>query len=207
MNWSDIYLLCFVIGALWSLVSLLLGGLHLHLPKVGFHGSHTAHVSHGVHAHHGHAPGKAGSHAQDGSGSLLGALINPSCVAIFLVWFGGAGYLMLRHSALAFGLGLAIAASIGLVGALVLASFLRFLQSREQSLDPADYEMVGVLGQVSSTIRSTGVGEVIYLRDGARRPLCARSEDGLEIPRGEEVVVTRYEKGIAYVRTWEAMTQ
>jgi hypothetical protein len=48
---------------------------------------------------------------------------------------------------------------------------------------------------------------VIYVRDGARRPLCARSEDGQEIRRDEEVIVTRFEKGIAYVRTWEAMTQ
>ena len=35
---------------------------------------------------------------------------------------------------------------------------------------------------------------------------CARSDDGREIPRGAEVIVTRYEKGIAYVRTWDAMT-
>ncbi len=48
---------------------------------------------------------------------------------------------------------------------------------------------------------------MIYVRDGARRPLYARSEDGIEIRRDEEVIVTRFEKGIAYVRTWEAMTQ
>jgi hypothetical protein len=51
------------------------------------------------------------------------------------------------------------------------------------------------------------VGEVIYVRDGTRRPLAARSEDRSQIERGEEVIVTRYEKGIAYVRTWDAMTQ
>ncbi|MBV8896156.1 MAG: hypothetical protein JO051_06580, partial [Acidobacteriaceae bacterium] len=89
----------------------------------------------------------------------------------------------------------------------ILAAFLRFLQSHEQPLDPADYDMVGILGRVSSVIRAGGVGEVIYLRDGARRPLCARSEDGHEIRRDEEVIVTRFEKGVAYVRTWDAMTQ
>ena len=74
-------------------------------------------------------------------------------------------------------------------------------------MDPADYDMVGVLGRVTCNIRPDGVGELIYVRDGVRKPAPARSEDGNEIPRGEEVIVTRYEKGIAYVRTWEAMTQ
>jgi hypothetical protein len=64
-----------------------------------------------------------------------------------------------------------------------------------------------VLGQVSCAIRKNGTGEIMYLRDGARKAIAARSEEGQEIQRGEEVIVTRYEKGIAYVRTWEAMTR
>jgi hypothetical protein len=51
------------------------------------------------------------------------------------------------------------------------------------------------------------VGELIYVRDGTRRALSACSEDGQEIGRNEEVLVTRYEKGIAYVRAWDAVTR
>ncbi len=134
-------------------------------------------------------------------------MLNPSCAAVFLAWFGGVGYLLTRHSGFGFWVDLGIAAALGLTGAWILAWFLRFLQSREKPLDPADYEIVGVLGRVSSPIRPSGVGEVIYQRDGARKPLCASSDEGVYIGRGEEVIVTRYEKGIAYVRTWEAMTQ
>jgi membrane protein implicated in regulation of membrane protease activity len=134
-------------------------------------------------------------------------MINPSCAAAFLAWFGGVGYLLTRHSGLSFWIDLFIAVALGLGGAWILAAFLRFLNSREKPLDPGDYEMIGVLGRVSSPIRPDGVGEVIYVRDGARKPVCARSDDGKQIGRGEEVIVTRYEKGIAYVRTWEAMTQ
>jgi membrane protein implicated in regulation of membrane protease activity len=205
MNWPDIYLLCFFVGALWSVASLLLGGFHM-----GHHG----HV-HVGHAHgHGHAPVKIGpakvGHGGHGDSMLagwIGAMANPSCAAVYLCWFGGIGYLLTRHSGLKFWANLLIAIAVGLVGAWLLAAFLRLLQSREQPLNPADYEMVGILGRVSSTIRAGGVGELIYVRDGARRPLSARSEDGQEIRRDEEVVVTRFEKGIAYVRTWEAMTQ
>ncbi len=67
--------------------------------------------------------------------------------------------------------------------------------------------MIGMLGHVSCIIRPRGVGEMIFVRDGSRRAVPARSDDGSEIPRDEEVVVTRYEKGIAYVRTWAALTQ
>jgi membrane protein implicated in regulation of membrane protease activity len=215
MGWPDIYLLCFAVGSLWSITSLLLGGLHLgHSGSAhGVHGhlGHT-HASHG-HLVHGHVTHPhAGDHGQAARPlandvSWIGSLINPSCSAVFLAWFGGIGYLLTRHSGLGFWIDLGIAVAVGLMGAWFLAAFLHFLQAREQPLDPADYEMVGTLGQVSCKIRPDGVGEIIYVRDGARRMAAARSEDSREIGRGEEVVVTRYEKGIAYVRTWEAMTQ
>lgn len=207
MTWADIYLLCFGVGALWALVALLLGGLHLHMPKVGLHGGHGGH---GFGGHHGptHGHGAArGAGGGQGAAGFLAELINPSCVAVFLAWFGAAGYLFNRHSHFAIAVVLAIAIVAGNAGAIAIAAFLRFLDSKERPLDPSDYDMVGVLGRVTSTIRKDGVGEVIYLRDGARRPLAARSEEGIDIRRDQEVIVTRYEKGIAYVRTWEAMTQ
>jgi membrane protein implicated in regulation of membrane protease activity len=180
MTWNEIYLFCFAVGSLWSVATLLLGGAHL------------------GHGHFGN------SHLGHGHG-FLGGILNPSCAAIFLAWFGGVGYLLSRHSGLGFVIDLAIAIAIGLAGVWILLLFLRFLSSYEKPLDPADYEMIGVLGRVSSPIRPGGVGEVIYQRDGARKPVCAKSEEDIPIGRGEEVVVTRYEKGIAYVRTWEAM--
>ena len=33
----------------------------------------------------------------------------------------------------------------------------------------------------------------------------ARSDDGQAISKGTEVVITRYEKGIAYVRRWDEL--
>jgi hypothetical protein len=72
-------------------------------------------------------------------------------------------------------------------------------------MEPADYEMVGVLGRLSVSIREGGTGEVIYSQVGTRRVCGARSEDGSAMAKGTEVVVTRYDKGIAYVRLWEEM--
>jgi membrane protein implicated in regulation of membrane protease activity len=220
MNWPNVFLFCFAVGGLWAVATVLLGGLHLGHLGSGHGAGHGGHLGHpgGHSAGHpgdlGHAAGQGGHAIGTGKiaraasqGSWAGSMANPSCIAVFLAWFGGIGYLLTRHSGLAFWLDVLLALVTGLAGAWILAAFLRFLQSREQPLDPLDYEMVGVLGQVASAIRPDGVGELIYVREGTRRALPARSEDAQAIARGEEVIVTRYDKGIAYVRTWEAMTR
>jgi membrane protein implicated in regulation of membrane protease activity len=186
MNFAEFFLICFGVGTLWAIVSLFAGGLHLG------HGGH-GHLHHA--GAHGHMP------------HWLTSLLNPSCIAVFLAWFGGAGYLLNKYSGLLLWLNLAIALGFGLIGARILAAFLAWLMKTERVMNPADYDMVGVLGRVSSTIRADGVGEVIYLHEGVRRSLNAKSETGVPIARGEEVIVTHFEKGIALVRTWEAMTQ
>lgn len=192
MTWSEFYLLCFAVGSLWAFATLLLGGLH-----VGHGHAPHAHVGHGVKGH------ASSNHA----GSHWAHVINPSILAVFLAWFGGVGYLLTRYTGMLLWLNALLSIAVGVCGAWILGAFLRFLQSREGSLDPLDYEIVGVLGQVSSPIRPAGVGEILYVREGARRCLPARSEDGALIERGQEVIVTRYVHGIAYVRTWDAMTQ
>ena len=155
-----------------------------------------------MHGHAGHA-----HTSSSGAPSWLGSLLNPSSAAIFLAWFGAVGYLLQRHSPWSAAVDLVAAILVGFVGMFTLAWFVRWMQTKERPLNPADYHMPGVLGKVSSTIRPDGVGEVIYLRDGSRTPLPARSDNGQAIGRGVEVIVTRYEKGIAYVRTWDEMTQ
>ena len=65
----------------------------------------------------------------------------------------------------------------------------------------------GVLGKVNSAIRPSGTGEMIFSQAGARRAVAARSKEGLLIPKGTEVVVTHYERGVAYVRPWEELAK
>ena len=124
----------------------------------------------------------------------------------FLAWFGGTGYLLTRHSAIWFWAALGISLLSGTGGAAIIYLFLtRVLTSPDEELDPADFEMVGVLGRLSMPVREGGTGELIYSQAGTRRVCGARSEQGSAILKGTEVVVTRYEKGIAYVRPWSEM--
>jgi hypothetical protein len=207
MTWADFYLICFAVGFSFSLLSFLAGGLrwHLHLP----HFSHV-HVAPQVHAAPaGHAQatpaadGNMGAHSHTGNISPF----NFITLTAFLAWFGGAGYLLTRYSRIWFVSGLGLAVFTGLVGGGIVFLFLsRVLISQEELMDPADYEMAGVLGRVSVTIRENGTGEIIYSQAGTRRTSGARTEDGNAIAKGSEIIVTRYDKGIAYVRLWSEMS-
>lgn len=192
MTWSDFYLICFIVGFGLSLLSLLAGSVHLHLP--------------GLHLHHGVHLGGRGGMGRGGRGDL--SFFNFGSIAAFLAWFGGTGYLLEHYYGVwfVFALGVATLSGIG-AAALVFWFLAKVLMSREAALDPADYDMVGVLGRLSIPIRQGGTGELIYSQGGTRRVTGARSEDGAAIPKGSEVMVTRYEKGIAYVRKWEDVMQ
>jgi membrane protein implicated in regulation of membrane protease activity len=210
MSWSDFYLTCFAVGFLLSAISFVVGGLHghLHLPHFPDLGGHDfgGHVDVG-HAPAGHGTGAAhsptGGHAGDQSPV---SPFNFITLTAFLAWFGGTGFLITRFSSIWFALGLMIALGAGLFGAAIVFLFLtRVLISHEENMDSADYEMVGVLGRISMPIRENGTGEIIYSQAGTRRTCGARSENGNALEKGEEIVVTRYDKGIAYVRLWEEM--
>jgi hypothetical protein len=187
MSWETFYFFCFCVGFLCAFVSFLAGATHLHL-----------HLPRGFHGHAAHAPGgKGGSESP----------INFGTIAAFLGWFGGVGYLLSRYSSIWAVLALGLSLLSGLGGAALVFWFLfKVLLKHDRDLDPADYEMVGVLGRLSGTLRESGTGEIIYSQNGVRRAASARSEDGKPLARGVEVVVTRYERGIAYVRPWAELS-
>jgi membrane protein implicated in regulation of membrane protease activity len=212
MTWADFYLTCFAVGFLLSAISFIAGGLrwHLHLPHFPDGAGHAA-VGHapGGHAPAGHAPTAANNGATAGHAGHQAPVspFNFVTLTAFLAWFGGTGFLITRFSSIWFALGLLIAMGAGLFGAAIVFLFLtRVLISHEENMDSADYEMVGVLGRVSMPIRESGTGEIIYSQAGTRRTCGARSETGAAIEKGAEIVVTRYHKGIAYVRLWEEMS-
>jgi hypothetical protein len=220
MTWADCYLICFATGFGFSFLSFVMGGSHtgrFHVPH--FHGhagsAHlppaatpaqnpaalTTHAASGVNAGAAHPAG-----VQAAQGSAVSPF-NFVTVTAFLAWFGGTGYLLTRYSGLWVGLALTVSVIGGLLGGGIVFLFLtKVLISPEENMDPADYEMVGVLGRVCSSIRSGGTGEIIYSQVGSRRVCGARSEDSSAIAKGSEVVVTHYEKGIAYVRLWSELS-
>jgi len=204
MNWATFYMTCFLLGFVLSVISLLSGMIHLpghlhvHMPG-GHHGG-------GLHVPSAHGGTSGATKVSARGGGLELSPFNFITLMAFLAWFGGTGFLLTEYSRLWFALGLVIATFSGLGGAAIVFGFItRVLLAHETILDEADYEMTGVLGTTSVAIRVGGTGEIVYSQGGTRHTCGARSEDGAEIARGSEVVVERFEKGIAYVRRWEDM--
>ena len=176
-DWNALYLTCFVAGLVLSALSVLTGTMHLHFGhiRLGHHGSHGHHVS----------------------------AMNAFTVTGFLCWFGGAGYLLHRYSPFVAPLVLLFATLCGLAGAGLLLWFLTgVLMKHERTLEPADTEIVGMLGRISQPVREGGVGEMLYTQNGARRSANVRSDDGRSLEKGAEVVVMSYARGVARVRPW-----
>jgi membrane protein implicated in regulation of membrane protease activity len=188
MTMETFYLICFGVGLVLSVAFFLGGFAHLHLGHL--------HIGHSGLTHHG-----AGAH---GSGSRGLSAVNGFTITAFLCWFGGAGYLLHRYSIFVATLVLLLSVVSGVFGAALLWAILfKLLLPRERVLNSEDTEMTGVLAKVSDSIRSNGgIGEILFSQTGARRCSAARSDDGRTIERGTEVVVIRYERGIAYVRPW-----
>ena len=188
MNLADVYLICFIVGFALSLVSLMGGVFHFHVP--GLHHGHHGHL------HFGHAHGD--------SGTAHVSPFNLSTITAFLAWFGGVGYLLTKFSGIWLWFSFLIAIAGGLLGGAIVFVFLaKILLAHDVPLDPSDYDMVGVLGSLSSAIREDGIGEMSFSQAGVRRSASARSDNGNGIPRGADVIVTRYDKGVAYVRLWD----
>ena len=181
-DWNTIYLTCFGVGLVLSVLAFVSGFGHMHFGH--FH----------LRAHHGAA--------RSGGGQL--APLNGFTLVAFLCWFGGTGYL-LHHAGIFGGLIVLLFSAIsGLSGGSLVFWFMtRVLIGHERPLLPADTEMTGVIGRLSAGLHEGATGEMLYSQNGARRSVAVRSENGDPIERGMEVIVMRYERGIAWVRRWD----
>lgn len=224
-----VFVFCFVFGVATSVLSLVLGSLHggdsgHALPSghgVGVHGGHPGHLGgHLGHLEHtplthgqpsGHLAHGAGGAAHGGeieSASLQISPFNLQTVTTFLACFGGAGWVL--YESVGVGPAIALIASVaaGLVGSAAVFWFLvRVLIAGQRFMDPATSQMEGTVGNVTRAIGATNTGEIVFIRDGARRSEGARSATGLPIPVGTEVVIVRYEHGLAHVEPWASFSE
>ena len=178
----------FLFGLIFTVGVLLLGVADV---GAGHGGGHGGHIDHG---------GDAGDHG------FFHGLFNVSSVLAFITWFGGIGYLA-RNG---FGLWAPIAIVIGIVGGLAGAAAVAWfvmtvLRDSGEPMDPADWDQVGVIARVTSSIRSNGFGEIVYEQHGTRQVASAKGTSDVPIARGTEVVILRVERGVAIVEPFEEL--
>jgi membrane protein implicated in regulation of membrane protease activity len=195
----DFYLVCFIVGFVLSLVSFMAGSMHMDVSHHGVDFMPGAHVggdvggdANGPASHLGHAPTMSP--------------FNFSTLMVFLAWFGGAGALLASQWHAGFFVALAGSTASGLFGASLVFMFItKVLLPHDASMSPRDYQLKGTVGTLTLGIRAGGTGEIAYVQGGTRKLCAARALDGGVIPNGTEVVVVRFDQGIAYVRCWDVL--
>lgn len=197
---STVFLITFFVGFGLTLVSLVLGAVDAsglgHVGDGGAHGDFGhGDLSQGV---HGHGPG-------DGGGAHVATVspVNFQTLVAFLMGFGGVGYIMTRMSLAGLLLAIPAAGAGGLATGWLIYKWLKFLVRGERPMPPSNY--LGVVGKLTVGIREGGTGELVYSLHGTRMVTAARSANGTPIARGEQVMVLRYEKGVAYVEPWTGL--
>ena len=195
---ANLYMGCFLFGLIFTSLSLILNLGHLG-GDAGHGTGHVGHATHGPHVGDGHG------HTHLSTSEQIEGLspMNLPTLLAFVTWFGGAGYIF--HVTLGWsGLITSILALIsGVVGGFLVFLVLSYLLARGQTppMRRADYYLPGTRARVISPIAAgTGTGEIVFTKAGSRRVEGARSAGGEAIPRDIEVVIQRYENGLAYVQ-------
>jgi membrane protein implicated in regulation of membrane protease activity len=211
---ETVFLACFIFGALFTTLSVIVGQIHISAPGVDVghfghlgHGGHPGHAAghHGASVARGHAAGQA--MARNGRPARMAGLplFNVSSLLAFLTWFGAAGYVLMRFAAWPAAAATAGALVAGAAGALLIALFLAKVMAGEREMDPRDYRLNGTIARVTAGVPANGVGEIVFTKVGSRRSEAARSYTGRPIPRDTEVVVIDYQHGVALVQPWDEL--
>jgi len=185
---AHFYLAVFIIGFALTVLTFVFGIAGHSFGHGGDLGGHGGDVGHGADAH----------------GAISVPVLNFGTVTAFMTWFGGIGFLLSAYSQI-----VAVAtvmASIvgGLVGGGLIFLFMAKVLAPDQiPMDPSDYYLPGTLGRITVTVPANGTGEMVYTQAGTRKTVAVRGAAGESIGKGTEVVVLRFERGIAYARPWE----
>lgn len=185
----------FLFGIVFTSVSLLLGAADLGLHSFHIDGPHGPHLGHGGH-------GGAGHDANAHGGESVSPFTIGSVLA-FTTWFGGVGYLARNGLGVVGVLAVALGAFAGLFGGWMIYRVLKVLATHDDAIDPETERAAMAFGQVLTSIRAGGTGEIVYQNRGVRQTIPARAVNQDGIPAGAEVVVLQRVGGVALVQRWD----
>ena len=198
---SAIYLILFLIGLGFAVVSFILSGLGYlghsvdghHADINGHHfdaGEHDAEIGHHDMGHH------------DGSSAEMHfSPVSPITIAMFITSFGGVGFIVQQFPGgnLLFSLPLALVSGFVIAGSAFYILYKIFSATQASSNYTRD-SVLDLEAEVITPIPANGVGEIAYTARGSRFNAPARSEDQEAIPKHAIVRMTKVVGNIFYVR-------
>jgi membrane protein implicated in regulation of membrane protease activity len=188
MDLQAFYLICLGVGLVFTIVSAL---------SANIFGGHDSVDGGGDTGLGGHAETGLGTHDMPGFSAL-----SPTTIASFITAFGGAGLIFMRIEATSnpwINVPLSVMVALGIAGA-VLALFRFVFRATQSSSESRVGQLVGMAATIITPIPANGVGEIAYVHGGSRYSAPAREEDGIPIPNGSTVKITRIVGTQFYVR-------
>jgi amino acid transporter len=178
-----VYLACFLLGLLFTVLSFFFGHL-------GVHDGHTE-VGTGGHAEAGY----------DHSGMPGVSAFSPTIICSFITAFGGFGMILSHIEATR---NIWISAPISLLGGLIIAAGVFFLfasifHRTQSSSESRVGSLVGRTATVITPIPLAGVGEIAYVQAGTRYTAPARESNGAAVGNGQTVKITRISESQFFV--------
>lgn len=177
MDLFIIYLICFGVGLLFTLVS----AFFAH--SFGGHDGHLDHAGAGGHAEAGY-----------GTNDMPGfAAVSPTTIAAFITAFGGFGMIFSKIEATRnpwISAPLSVLAGL-LVAAGVVCLFRTIFRKTQSSSEGKVANLVGVVATVITPVPENGVGEIAYVQGGTRYTAPARVEHGQPLANGSSARITR----------------
>ncbi len=179
-----VYAICFFVGLLFTLLSVLFGHLF---------GGHDAHIDIGT-----------GGHAEAGfqdSGIPGLSPFSPTTICSFITAFGGFGLIFSRIEATS---NVWVSLPLSILGGLVIAGgvlwvFGAIFHATQSSSESHVGTLVGHTATVITPIPPAGVGEIAYVQAGTRYTAPAREQNGAAVGNGQTVKITRIAESQFYV--------
>jgi hypothetical protein len=213
-----VYLICLFVGFVFVFVAAVIGGI-FHAaevsgsgPEVAAPGDHDISMAGDHDLSGGHAGGPDGHFDTDVGGSGPGVAVldsaahlspwSPFIIAVIVTCFGAGGLIsreIFGADEYYFHVPIASVSGIGLG----LATFYivnKIFRATTASSHFSDSELVGVVGEVITTIPEKGTGEISLVAGGANVSYPARSENGTAIAAHSKVQICRVSEGTAYVK-------
>ncbi len=167
------YLFCLLVGLVYSVISVILGGHHMEF---------------GGHDVGGHLGGHEGVHGP--SSEMTFSPWSPVVIASFITAFGAGGLLSYNVFDITGILSILIGLLFGFVaGTITFYIFYNIFKITQSSSEAVVGDLVGMMAEVITPIAQNGLGEIAYIMKGSRYTAPAKSASGTFIERNKSVKI------------------
>ncbi len=225
---SDFYVVVFLVGVFYTVISLIISGIsgslhsqgdfgadmsghHGHIDSGHIEGGHVqTDAGHAIHsadgsqvsnvdAHHGHSAGES-SGVSHSVISWFAIILNPIVAVSFLTVFGGLGILGVNYFKWNDAITLVIASASGVIVSALLYNFVAKPIYRSENTSNVSREMlIGASAEVTTDVLADGFGTITYTVNSLRCNAPAKHIEGKTVQQGQKVVICKIEDNIFYI--------